>query len=67
MDCEDVPSEAIDKVVGSFHCNHFSERRQWYQTILNSYFSAFPKHTLIVGDIANLGDCQVVDAIFNEK
>ena len=28
VDCEDVPSEAIDKVVGSLHCNHFNDRRQ---------------------------------------
>ena len=28
VDCEDVASEAIDKVVGSLHCNHFNDRRQ---------------------------------------
>ena len=27
VDCEDVSSEAIDKVVGSLHCNHFNDRR----------------------------------------
>ena len=25
--CEDVPSEAIDKVVGSLRYNHFNDRR----------------------------------------
>ena len=28
VDCEDVASEAIDKVVGSLHSNHFDDRRQ---------------------------------------
>ena len=66
VDCEDVASEAIDKVVGSLHCNHFNDRSQ---TLLNSCFSASPKHALtflVVSDsisasrcvrfIANLGD-----------
>ena len=29
VDCEDVASEAIDRVLGSLHCNHFNDRRQF--------------------------------------
>ena len=29
VDCEDVASEAIDKVVESLYCNHFNDRRQF--------------------------------------
>ena len=25
VDCADVASEAIDKVIGSLHCNHFND------------------------------------------
>ena len=75
VDCEDVPSEAIDKVEGSLHCNHFNDvKHSWIG--LNSYFLGSPKNAitfLIVGDsisacrrvplIANLGDHWGVDAI----
>ena len=77
VDCEDVASEAIEKVVESLH---FNDRRQWCQTLLNrskqlflgfsKACSHFPDST--VGDsitasrhvrfIANLGDCWGVDA-----
>ena len=29
VDCENVASEAIDRVLGSLHCNHFNDRRQF--------------------------------------
>ena len=28
VDCDDVASETIGKVVGSLHCSHFNDRRQ---------------------------------------
>ena len=29
VDCEEVASKAIDRVLGSLHCNHFTDRRQF--------------------------------------
>ena len=33
VDCEDVPSEAIDKVVGSLHCNHSYSYAIWLTSL----------------------------------
>ena len=83
IDCEDVSSEAIDKVVGSLHCNHFNYRRQWCQTLLNKTKQlclGFLKACSHFSDnrwlhfclqtcsfYANLGDHRDVDAMFNEN
>ena len=70
VNCEDVLSEAIDKVVKSHHCSMTEGNDVKHYCIgLNSYFSASPKRALtflIVGDsisasrrvcfIANLED-----------